>query len=178
MKIFLSVRLYRLIAPIAFGMQIFALISLQAQNSTAKAAPANAVPSSAATTPAAPPRPISDAQFKKILADTAANGVTAPTAPVIANAFGVNHKDETERRDSFNDSIGNIYTFSKLDNGNYIFSMGESKISHDYYVDKNLILISAVTYTVKDGITVLPTKDAQPGLNAELKYFAGIADQL
>jgi hypothetical protein len=37
--------------------------------------------------------------------------------------------------------------------------------------------ISAASIT-KDGATIISNKDAQAGLDAELKFFAGIANQL
>ena len=55
--------------------------------------------------------------------------------------------------------------------------MKSGKIGYDYYVDKNLVLISAL-YSAPDGITIIPNKDAQAGLDAELKFFADIANQL
>ena len=138
-------------------------------------APATGGNSAAAT----PNRPITDAQFKKILADTAANGLNASTERLISQAFGVNYPGETERYDSFEDADKRLHTFSQLDNGNYIFSTRNQTISYNYYVNKNLVLIYAL-YKTKDGITMLD-KDAaqtQAGLNTELAFFAGIANQL
>src|ERR1019366_9534153 len=50
---------------------------------------------------AASNRPISDAQFKKILDDNATNGGNTQTAPIVAKAFGVDHPSQSERRDVF-----------------------------------------------------------------------------
>jgi hypothetical protein len=44
-------------------------------------------------------------------------------------------------------------------------------------VDKNFVLIDAAYFT-KSAATIIPNKDAQAGLNAELKFFAGTVDQL
>jgi hypothetical protein len=162
----------RLVLLAVLAMLTFALTSLQAQSSAT-----NSAPQISATNTNAPTRPISDAQFKKLLADNAKNGDAGQTAPLIAKAFGVDYSGESERRDSF-DGINKFgHTFSQLDNGNYIFSTSNESIGYDYYVDKNLVLIAAVRLT-KDGVTIIPNNDAQAGLNTELKFYAGIADQL
>jgi hypothetical protein len=156
-------------------MLTFALTSLQAQSSAANFAPP--IP---ATNTNAPTRPISDAQFKKLLADVASTNADAgSTDSRIAKAFGVDHPGQSERRDSFVGPDKHGHTFSKLDNGNYIFSTADESLTHSYsyYADKKLVLITAV-YATGQGITIIPNKDAQAGLDAELKFFAGIADQL
>jgi hypothetical protein len=145
------------------AMLTFALNSLQAQSSTTNSTPTH---------------PISDAEFKKLLADIAStNADVGPTLPIVAKAFGVYRPGQSERHDSFQGPDKRGYTFSQLDNGYYIFSTANELIAYDYYVDKNLVLISACSVT-KQGVTIIPNKDAQAGLDAELKYFAGIADQL
>jgi hypothetical protein len=155
------------------AMLMFALTSLQAQSAATNSTPPISAPSTNA-----PTRPISDAQFRKLLADLAStNAVVGPTAPIVAKAFGVDHPGETERRDCFQTSDKHYHAISQLDNGNYIFSTSNELISYDYYVDKNLTLISALSVT-KQGVTIIPNKDAQADLDAELKTLASIADQL
>jgi hypothetical protein len=138
--------------------------------------------------PATPPssgnstrvRPISDAQFQKILIDARANGKDIPTSTDVTTAFGLSHKGETLtlRHDGFRDAAQKHHGITILPNGNYFFALKETETSHVYYVDKNLFLIAALINSVKDGITILPNKDAQEGLNAELAYFAMVADKL
>jgi hypothetical protein len=103
-----------LISLAVLAMLTFALTSLQAQSSATNSAPPIPV-----TNTNAPTRPISDAEFKKLLTDTAStNALVAPTALIVAKAFGVNHPGETERHDSFQSPDKHYHTFSQLDNGN------------------------------------------------------------
>jgi hypothetical protein len=162
-----------LISLAVLAMLTFALTSLQAQSSVT-----NSAPPTAATNTNAPTRPISDAQFKKILADNAANGQVTPIQPIVVKTFGV--EPGQERHDTFISPDKNYNTVAQFNNGNYLFSVANESFAYDYYVyyvDKNLVLIDAA-YVTKDGATIIPNKDAQAGLNAELKFFAGIADQL
>jgi hypothetical protein len=165
----------RLVSLAVLAMLTFALSSLQAQR-----AATNSAPEIAATNTNAPTRPISDAQFKKLLADNAKNGESALTLPIVAKAFGVDHPGESDRHETFQSPDKHNHTFCQLDNGNYMFNTlipADDLIAYCYYADKNLVLISAASIT-KDGATIIPNKDAQAGLDAELKFFAGIADQL
>jgi hypothetical protein len=163
----------RLVLLVILAMLTFALTNLQAQSSAT-----NSAPSIAATNTNAPIRPISDAQFKKILTDTQANGKTASLPANIAAAFGVSNPAEKEVGDPFNDPTGRVHIFFELDNGNYIFCVSEKHIAYNYYVDKNLTLKSALSVNDKKEITILSNKDAQGGLNAEFAFFADIANQL
>jgi hypothetical protein len=149
---------------VILAMLTLALTSLQAQDSATNA----------------PARPISDAQFKKILDDTAKNGKDRPILPQAMTAFGISFTGTNLmfRSDSFHDKEQYRHAFVVLNNGNYFFTLRNTQFAKVYYVDKNLVLISALTVNTKYEITVIPNKDAQIGLNAELKFFAGIADQL
>lgn len=164
LKIF---RLYHTVTFAALVILTFLPTNLQAQSSP---------------TDSAPTRPISDAQFKKILADAQTNGKDHPTNSEATTAFGITHQGETLtlRQDSFRDTEHNRHTLTILNNGNYLFALRNAQFDrvHIYYVDKNLVLISALVSTTEVEISIVPNKDAQAGLDAELKYFAGIADQL
>jgi hypothetical protein len=164
----------RLILLAVSAMLTFALTSLQAQISTT-----NYTTIICKTNINALTRPITDAQFKKILADNAANGTNGLTNVTVAKDFGIYHPGMSERYDLFQDDQHNKHSFTQLDNGNYMFITEIGAVDSYYYVDKNLDLISAGTAKITDQhITIIPNKDAQAGLNAELNVFAGIADQL
>jgi hypothetical protein len=160
----------RLVLLAVLAMLTFALTSLQAQNSATNSAPPISAPSTNA-----PTRPISDAQFKKLLADAAKNGDVRPILPIVVKTFGI--EPGQERDDSFQGDDKRAHTFAQFRNGNYFFSLANEVICYTYYVDKNLVLISAASIT-KDGATIIPNKDAQAGLDGELKFFAGTVDQL
>jgi hypothetical protein len=147
-------------------------------NLNAQSSATNSTPPIAATNTNTPIRLISDAQFKKLLADVAStNADTAPTLPTLAKVFGLEHPGQSERHDTFRGPDQHYHTFSQLDNGNFIFGQSDGLAVRNYYVDKNLVLISALLVD-KDGVTFIPNKDAQAGLDAELITFAGIADHL
>lgn len=127
-------------------------------------------------------RPISDAQFKKLLGDLETNGYVATISAPITTALGLTRPDQTltVRQDPFIDSEKRSHAFIKLDNGNYLFETtnAENTLVHTYYVAKDLVLIVAVVAIIHGTISIMPKKDAQKGLEAELKFFSGIADGL
>jgi hypothetical protein len=126
------------------------------------------------------PRPITDAQFEKLLADLDAKGTTTQLSPLITSRFGITHQGQTltVHQDSFADEAKNVHGLVKLGNGNYLFGYLQMYASHLYYVDKHLVLIAAMVDSFRDGgekISMLPNKDAQKGLDAELTFFAQLA---
>ena len=126
------------------------------------------------------PRPITDAQFEKLLADLDAKGTTTQLSPLITTSFGLTHQGETltVHQDAFADEAKNVHGLVKLGNGNYLFGYIEMYASHLYYVDKHLVLIAAMVDSFKGGgdkISMPPNKDAQKGLDAELTFFAHLA---
>jgi hypothetical protein len=125
-------------------------------------------------------RPISDAQFKKIVADAQVNGKVREASSVVTTAFGITRKGETLtlRQSAFADDEKNYHTIVLLPNGQYLFSLKKPQDVVIYYVDANLALIAALNNAAQNGISILPNKNAQSGLDAELKFFAGIADEL
>jgi hypothetical protein len=165
----------RFVLLAVLAMLLFVLTNLQAQSLATNSAPP--IP---ATNTNAPTRPISDAQFKKILADAQANGKDHTIVSEVTTAFGITHNGETltMRHDPFLDDNKDRHSLIIPNNGNYIIAKSTIQNAHDYYVDKNLMLISALIIDPKNEITIIPNKDAQAGLDAELKFFAGIADQL
>ena len=125
-------------------------------------------------------KPITDAQFQKILADLRVNGKDHPILSEVTTLLGITHKGETltVRQDAFRDAGQSLHTFMKLSDGNYLFALRNTQAVHIYHVGNDLVLISALINAANDGITILPNKDAQEGLNAELAFFAGVADKL
>jgi hypothetical protein len=161
----------RIVSLAVLAMLTFALTSLQAQSVATNSAPLISTVGTNALT-----RPISDAQFKKILADSAASADVLTISPIVAKTFGLD-PGQKERDYTYQPADKRYHTFTQFNNGNYFFSVMSESIAYDYYVDKNLVLISAAS-VIKDGVTIIPNKDAQAGLDAELKFFAGIANQL
>jgi hypothetical protein len=127
-------------------------------------------------------RPISDAQFKKLLGDLETNGFVGTISSPITTALGLTRQDQTltVRQDPFLDSKKGAHAFIKLDNGNYLFETtnAENTLVRTYYVAKDLVLIVAVVAVIHGTISIMPKKDAQKGLEGELRFFSGIADGL
>lgn len=136
---------------------------------------------SSTAAPAAPSfRPMSAAQFGKLLADLAAHGSTTQLSPRLSTALGVTRQGETltVHQDTFVDSAKNVHGFVELTNGNYLFAYIERYASHLYYVDRRLVLISSLEDTYRNGteaISATSGTGAQKGLDAELEFFARLS---
>jgi hypothetical protein len=132
------------------------------------------------------PRPISDAQFTKILADIVSHGTARTIPSQVTTALGLTHKAESltapqlaylETTSAYNDKTN--HTIAKLGNGNYLLANTnpDRPVGYIFYVDGDLGLIRAVQQTAK-GIATWPKEDAQKALEVELTFYAGIGELL
>ena len=153
--------------------QIINVVGMFPGMQTPEVAPPPITPDASDAAISPPPRLITAAQFKKILDDTAVNGKIAPVSTEVTTPLGLTIKGNTLTvpRDSFRDPNENRHSFWKLENKNYLFGVSNQVSAHIYYVDKDFVLIAAVTRTAKDGVSIIPNSDAHAGLCAELAYF-------
>lgn len=132
------------------------------------------------------PRPLSDAQFTKILADIASHGTARAIPSQITSALGLTHKAESltapqlaylETTSAYTDKTN--HTIAKLGNGNYLLANTnpDRPVGYIFYVDRDLGLIGALQQTAK-GISTWPKADAQKALDVELTFYAGIGELL
>jgi len=141
--------------------------------------------------PTAGPRPISDAQFAKLLADLAANGSNGVVPPTITRALGLTAAGEslTVRQDTVLDNADPsraAHTFLKVANGNFIVANVnvDATIIRVYYADARLGLISALIARKPPGglvgsdITMIAPASAADAWRAELAALATIAGKL
>lgn len=132
--------------------------------------------------PDTPKRPISDAQFKKILDDMAANGAVRAVPTRLTKALGLTKGDEvlTLRRVGYRDDKKLTHTLMRLENDRgYLFAFSAPSVIYFYNVSKDLNTITAaIKDTIPSGITMLSKDEAQKGLDTELAFFATIADRL
>jgi hypothetical protein len=130
----------------------------------------------------AEPKPrISNAQFMELLVDMGVNGTPTILPVRVTKGLGLTHDSEalTVKLDSFRDDAGAFHFIGKLDNdAGYIVSVSDSQTARDFHVDKDRVLISAISITGSSGVAVLSRKEAQKILDAEWEYWAGMAEQL
>jgi hypothetical protein len=141
--------------------------------------------------PTAVPRPITDAQFARLVSDLAANGSNGPVPTGITTALGLTHAGETltVRQDTVIDNADTTHTahtFLKLANGNYLVANvnADATLVRVYYADPRLVLISALVArkppggSVGSDITMLATADAASAWSAEMAALAAISGKL
>ena len=128
------------------------------------------------------PKPlITNAQFMEILVDMGVNGTSTILPARVTRGLGLTHGDETltVKLDSFRDDAGTYHFIGKLENdAGYIVSVSDSQTARDFHLDKDRVLISAISITGSNGVAVLPGREAQKILDAEWEYWAGMAEQL
>ena len=137
-----------------------------------------AVSSAAAqTTPA--PRPITGAQLKKVLDLMAVAGSVRQISAQITATLGAGPEDQPltcvmVRYDEGKES----HAFAKLqDERGYLISFREKDgASHIYFADGDLTLIRAVDEDEDQSLSLATNAAAQPGLDAELVFWAKKAD--
>jgi len=129
--------------------------------------------------PAPGPRPLTDAQFKKILDAMAAAGAVRQIGAQITATLGAGPEDEPLtcvmiRYDEGKQS----HAFAKLqDERGFLLSVREEGgNSHIYYADSALKLIRSLDEDDNQGLSLAPNVIAQTGLDAELTFWARKAD--
>jgi len=124
---------------------------------------------------------ITNGQFLEILVDLGVSGTTVMLPARVTKGLGLTHLDETltVKLDSFKDDAGAFHFIAKLDNdAGFIVSVTDLLAAHDFYVNKDRVLVSAISVTEKNGVVSIPNKDAQKLLDVEWVYWAGMADRL
>jgi len=124
---------------------------------------------------------ITNAQFMEILVDMGVNGATSSLPVRVTKGLGLTHNNETltVRLDSFKDDAERLHFIARLDNdAGYIVSVADSQSAHDFLVNTERRLVKAISITEKDGVVLVPNKNAQKLLDAEWLYWAGMAEQL
>jgi hypothetical protein len=129
--------------------------------------------------PAPAPRPLTDAQLKKVLDLMAATGAVRQIGSQITATLGAGPEDAPltcvmVRYDEGKQS----HAFAKLqDEGGFLISFREAGGgSHIYFTDNALRLIRSVDEDEDQGLSLAANNAAQAGLDAELIYWAGKAD--
>ena len=131
-----------------------------------------------AQTPPAP-RPLSEAQFKKLLDLLAQAGAVRQIGVQITAILGAGPEDTPltcvmVRYDEGKRS----HAFAKLqdDKGFLLSVRDEDGSSQIYYADNALKLISAVDEDERQGLSLALNTEAEGGLDEELAFWAGRAD--
>jgi hypothetical protein len=125
------------------------------------------------------PRPLTDAEFKKLLDLMASSGAVRQIGSQITAILGAGSEDEPltcvmVRYDEGKQS----HAFAKLqDERGFLISFREADgASHIYFTDNALRLIRSVDEDEDLGLSLAANSSAQTGLDAELIFWARKAD--
>jgi hypothetical protein len=135
---------------------------------------------SSAEVPAPPrPRPLSEAQFKKILDLMGQTGAVRQIGAQITASLGAGPEDTPLTCLMIRyDEDKRSHAFAKLqDEKGFLLSVrDEGGFSHIYFTDNRLKLIRAIDEDEDKGLAMAPNVVAQGGLDEELAYWAAKAD--
>ena len=124
-------------------------------------------------------RPLSEGQLRKILDLMASSGAVRQIGAQITATLGAGPEDEPLTCVMLRFDEGKLsHAFAKLqDERGFLVSLREdSGGSHIYYTDNALTLIRSVDEDEDQGLSLAPNAIAQPGLDAELTFWARKAD--
>jgi len=125
------------------------------------------------------PRPLSEAQFKKVLDLMAQTGAVRQIGSQITASLGAGPEDTPMTCVMIRYDEGKrSHAFAKLqDEKGFLLSVREEGgFSHIYYTDNGLKLIRAVDEDEDQGLAMAPNVVAQGGLEEELVFWASKAD--
>jgi hypothetical protein len=121
---------------------------------------------------------VSNIDFKKIMDDLAANGKMATLRSDVTKGLGLTKDGEilSLREDVFRDESGALHYIATVDrDGGYLICMATKEIAYDFRLDKDRVLVAAVSSSPEHGLTVIPEKEARERLFVEWQYWAAIA---
>lgn len=141
-----------------------------------------AVNGAALAAPTPPPRPITDAQFAKLAAQIPIQGHEQAILKQTTDALGITKDGDaalTLRQIGTDDGQGTTLVLSPLPNGRgYLLADVNMQATHAFWIDKNLVLVAATVKAPGKPPVAMPANVAHAELDAELHFWAGIADKI
>jgi hypothetical protein len=125
------------------------------------------------------PRPLNDAQFKKVLDLMGQSGAVRQIGAQITASLGAGPEDQPLTCLMIRYEEGKqSHAFAKLEGerGFLLSVRDEDGFSHIYFTDNKLKLIRSLDEDDRQGLTMAPNVIAQDGLDEELAYWAKKAD--
>lgn len=126
------------------------------------------------------PKGVLTAERQQVLSEALTkSGREVPLSAAVATALGLSNGSEikivqiaTKAKED-----GHYHVYYLLPSGDILLSIVDTEKARNYRLDAHLRLVEAVT-AIESVPTVIPVSDAQITVEEELRYWAGIADQL